>query len=372
MTATAVSLCWQEGVALDVLDLLLGTSRRLRLQGYAASAVFGRGQPPDRATSPLFLATARERVVRRCLWTLVHRGGWREQSVLRGGVRHTGRFFDASLNRDLDLRFGPLTDPFLERVLPHLPELARASLKGRKAQGRRVGRRWLKNTLSATDAPPGDWLFLGLVQIHLRDLSLPPEAAEALAARLSGVSPLARLLRLDDLPGAVPLEALLQPSAVRLVECLDPLLARHWQRRLEAVWTSRLEPTALAQRFSAIARVLRRWLELLDAHQRLDRLPAVLIALQGFVGGLQRSGEVRDRVRRRGRTAREGDRLAHALAEVVDRVEQIASLQRQVASTRYGDERYEEAQLCLERMQGAWDRAIDAPQIASSLRGRIG
>jgi hypothetical protein len=364
-------LTWQEGVALDVLGVLLGRGPLPSFEGYTAPTQL----------RPAFTQVVADRIVRRCLEELVRRGGWRPRTVLRGGQRTTGSVFEGALQQDFDFRFTECTQRFAEQATRQLPLLSE-STAGRKAG---TGKRQLRDMLIVTGTAPGDWLFLALVEENLPKLALPQEALAALIPRLRQGSPLAYLLALGGSGQLVDnterLRRLLAPNAVRLVECLDDLFVQRWRRVLMLEPGLRSDPDASAhleafvRRWLNLTQVQREWLALLDTHRRLDLARPLMLVLVEWGAVLSERKELRQSVRQwsNARSVRELDQAASAVAASVSLVDVLEAHGDEMRAQRYGDERYEEAQLYLrdlEEIMGS--RREELRGMDRQLRGVIG
>jgi hypothetical protein len=364
-----MTLTWQEGVALDVLGILLGRGALPSFEDYT----------PPAQLRPAFTQVVADRIARRCLEELVRRGGWRPRTVLREGQRRRGTVFEPSLQQDFDFRFTECTQRFADQATRQLPLLSRET-SARKAG---TGKRQLRDMLIATGTAPGDWLFLAIVEENLPRLALSQEALSALLPRLRQCSPLAYLLALGGSGQLVDsterLRRLLAPGAVRLVECLDDLFVSRWRRTLEQA--QRADSGAAAQheafvrRWLNLTQVQREWLSLLDEHGRLDLARPLMVALVAWGGVLSERKELRQAVRQwsNAHAVREVDQAASAMADSVSLVDVLEGHGEEMRAQRYGDERYEEAQLYLRDLDEiVASKREELRGIARQLRGVIG
>jgi hypothetical protein len=354
------TLTWQEGVALDVLGVMLGRGSLPSFQGYT----------PPASPRAAFVQAVGERIVRRCLEELVRRGGWRPRTVLRDGRRVAGSVFEPELGSGFDLRFTESTARFAEQAARQLPLLSAVEGPARKAG---TGKRQLRDMLIVTGNAPGDWLFFALVEENLPRLALSQEALTAIVPRIRQCSPLAFLLGLGGSGQLTDthdrLRRLLAPSAVRLVECLDELFAQRWRAALalerglaEAAVVSH---DAFVRRWTNVSQVLHAWLAVLDEHRRLDLARAQMGALADWAVALAHRPDLRLSVRSwsLSRSVRDLEQAAEALASAVSLVDALDGRADEMRAQRYGDERYEEAQLFLQ------DHALIVEPCREELRG---
>ncbi|MEZ4452213.1 MAG: hypothetical protein R3B09_22295 [Nannocystaceae bacterium] len=172
------------------------------------------------------------------------------------------------------------------------------------------------------------------------------------------------------------LERLIDGPAVRLCECLEELLVERWVAAIRAAMDA--SPTAQRiARVSAAAEVIEAHLGLLDRHRRLDLARAWMRALVGLLDAAW-AGAPMDVVARLGVASHfenlaQRDALRRALARIVGVGEHLGQVRDRMAAQGYGDPRYEESQLYLERFD-----AILAPHlprlrgITAALTGRLG
>lgn len=301
---------------------------------------------------PLSLCTqASRRISRHCLRFVLRSGGHTPRTVLRDGERLRGCLWDATLKGAFHLRFSVATTHLWARWDPAALEVG--------AEKRRAQR--IRKLLPKTDSDTGDWLVFALLHRNLPNLGLTNSITEALRVRCLQLS---SVLALAELTPLAPCAPLLEPRAVRLVECLDPYFIAGWRRQLAQITTGRVDAGLVHQVRARLAE----WVELLDTRQRLDLARAVMIVLAGWADGFDASA-VREAVARRGDRRFVRDRLAE-LAEIGVR---LGELRQQMGAVRYGDERYAEAQLFLADYDLYFaTRAERCSQIARILRRVIG
>ncbi|MCB9548356.1 MAG: hypothetical protein H6706_21315 [Myxococcales bacterium] len=269
------------------------------------------------------------RIARLALAALLRAGGHQPRTVLRDGQRVRGCLWDAALVGDFQLAWSAGTTRLWAHGVVELPALQRSGERER----RRIVRRWLQ----VADTEVGDWLFLLQVAPGLVNQGLGG-AEEEVLGRLYRASP---LLALSDLAPSTAgeLGRLLEPRAVRVVECWQGPLASAWRRRLQGI----LGEAAPARAVASVATVLGLWLRALDAGQRLD-LATALLQITAELLALVPPGRLRDRFQARQVPRDEG---RDAGVRLYGLGEALAQHRDAMAQVRYGDERHAEAQLYL-------------------------
>ncbi|MCB9753713.1 MAG: hypothetical protein H6713_27545 [Myxococcales bacterium] len=333
-----------EAHALEILDVMC-RGRGLRV----------------RAKAPLELRAevveiAAQRMAVTCLRFLRDTGGREERTVLRGGRRRVGRLWDSGLAPAFRLRFTAASHQLWWELTQRLEGLSRQSLARVGERATREARRVIRRVVQVPGTDTGDWLLYTLTWRHLHVLQMMPEVRGDLVRRMALGSP---LLALATLRAEVPpdigelgrsLARLLEPSAVRMLECVDELLVEGWTGEvMNALRSANTEE--FTARFDAIALTLETYLEVLDRARRLD----LARALMRFVAGLATevfTGDV-DSERRRAlihhspSSIAERDALLARVARVVAFAERLQEVRGELALERYGDDRYEEARIVL-------------------------
>ena len=217
--------------ALEVMDHLAAGKRVVTRPDPAA---------PVDTLEPELLSLGMQRLARHCLQFLVRAGGYRERSLLRGGRRVRARLWDPDGDDDFRLQFTAASLELWTLMLHPLQPPRRGQIKGLSA-------RRIRTQISCHRGPrlggTGDWLFVALARAHLAEGRLlgqrSDEFVAVLETELGRLSPLAALGALrPTAPGGLRPEAwlgrLLSPDRVKLVECLDDVLAGWWTGRVEA------------------------------------------------------------------------------------------------------------------------------------------
>lgn len=372
-------LTWQEGQRLDVLGALLGRGQIPPLRELAAGLSSG-GARPELGRVMM------ERIVRHCTSELVHRGGWRERTVLRQRRRVSGRIFDADLNHGFDFRFTECTAKLAEISTHQLLSISvrwqETVSHGNRQDGTvRGSKRLVRDLLVIHGTAPGDWLFFTILAENITRLPLPDDLADEMATRLCSGSPLLWLLTLGGAGtadnAAQRLSPLVEPHAVRLVECGCDLIRARLHRTLErslAVHTTSI--AAAVRRWTTMAGVLAGWLSALDEHHRLDLARSLMGAMSDFASSARLTRDDLRMMQQRiapVRSVQELSQLSGALAGALDIASALSRTRDAMRDERYGDERYEEAQLFLRDFEEIFEPSqARLQQIVRELRGTIG
>lgn len=339
MTPLRISV--DEGHALEVLDLLC-RGRAVRIT------------PSEPVTQPRPELTelAARRIASTCLRALTE-SGRRERVVLRDGRRVRGRIWDAARSEGFRLRFTAASHELWVQATQRLTDIARISEVVEGAGGSRHARRQIRRIIKIVDTDTGDWLLYALARRNLARAAIPPEIRDELGRRLCHGSPLASLCALEDLGDDNPawLARLLAGSTVVLVECLEDLLASQWSEEIAACMRTG-HGERRTERLGGAAAVLECWIDRLDEHGRLDLARPLCLAFARLLedawagapeGVAQRLLSGAGLVQRAHK-----DALLRALARLVQLGARLLALRETLARERFGDARYEEAQLWLE------------------------
>jgi len=371
--ALAVSV--QEGHALEVLDLLC-RGRALRISA---------AEPLSRPR-PELVEVAGRRIAASVLRVLVE-GGRRVRTLLRDGRRVDGRIWDRELLEEFSLRFSPASYTLWIELTQRLGVLARSSQVDDGVGSSRSARRQIRKVVKIADTGTGDWIFYALAVRHLERAAMPEEIRGDLRRRLAMGSPLATLLSLEEHTGEgellveEQLADLLCPENVRLLECADHLFVDAWVARIRAIPA---EPTVPARivRVQGIVQVLSKLLGALDRAHRLDLAsPLIDLLLQltevdGERVGLwaEEPAKLLASLGRVGEFASLGQRdaLHRAYAELVELGARLWELRDRLADEGYGDCRYEESQLLIERCEPLRSRLGTLMSLAGALTNRLG
>ncbi len=331
-----------EGRALDVLATLLGRARPALV---TTPAKF------DAPRRELLEAGAR-RIARAVAQFLCYDGGYRERTVLRDGRRVSGRVWSPSLGQGFAPRYTLASRSLWLNAAATIPTLAGLDASPEAA---RRSVRLTDSIVEATGTASGDWAFYALAHASVRAFRLTTFDEATLQRRLREASPLATLLYAEDAATRESLRdrfrQLLAPESARVVECVEVRLARSWTRRAAQSWEARLAPDELTRRWGNLGVTLHAWLDALELARRMDLArPLLGFANQLVRGPLSEGGEaVRDALTRAPglRSIRERDALLGAVASVADVGARLLRRREELAGERYGDERYEEAQVYL-------------------------
>ena len=314
----------------------------------------GRRRLPER---PVVLGAVRREVVqagadrmaRAALRFLLRQGGFRARTVLRAGRRVRGRLWDPALNEGWTLRFTEASRAFWVGAARVLPALARAVAGGedRARQNRRAIR-----DMIPSGAATGDWILYALVLRRVDGLVPDPELRAAVARKLRLASPLATLLALDGAASDAEIEdrlaPLVSPAGQRVLECVDDAVAASLGAELPLDFLQWDDHPRVCARLTSTERVLRIYVALLHRARRLD----LTRPLAGFFAELfQRAepAEVRRKVALNGRIVgvRARDEVLSGVSRLLEVGHTLMTRRDELAGERYGDPRYEEAQLFL-------------------------
>lgn len=366
----ALKISVDEGHALEVLDLLC--------RGRAIRIVPG---APVEVPRPELAAVAARRLAAVCM-RLLAETGYKEQVVLRRGRRVRGRIWDAALNEGFALRFTAATYELWVQTTQRLAEIARTTEVVEGHGSSKKARRQIRRIVKVADTDTGDWLLYALAVRHFARVAMPAEIREDFGRRLCLGSPLATLFALDARPHEGPgllgeqLDLLIDGPGVRLVECLEPLLATQWAEQVE-VCMGFGPGEGRTARIEAAADVFDGYLACLERHGRLDLCRPLCRALALLAGGAWAGAPQAIVSRLVGdvgpTTHAQRDALRRSLARIVGLGARVWALRDELARAGYGEPRYEEAQLVLAACDALLRphlRRLDA--LASALTGRIG
>jgi hypothetical protein len=233
-------------------------------------------------------------------------------------------------------------------------------------RARREARRELRRVVTVAGTDTGDWLLFTIAWRNLHVLPMTLEVRAELARRLAMGSPLLSLAMLTGGSERVTtrelFERLLEPRATRMLECLDELLVSAWVQQIRDAQQIR-DTARFIARFVELADAAETYLEVLDRARRLDLARAVMRLVGHLVSDLFPREGVEERRRallhRKLGTIAERDALLAALARVVAIAERLVSMRDALAQTRYGDDRYEEAQIVLADAERLLDPHLD-------------
>lgn len=345
-----------EGDALRVVEVLVGKHRGALPAKIALEA-----------PSPALCEAVGRTIAASCMQMLLQSGGAELRTVLREEPagegrtvmrRRTGRLWDPEMNELFDVRFGRASRSFWVATTNKLVSLAhrkRRPSNPSEAAVTREDRKVVKEAAPDAFDGVGDLLFLALAHENAVALGLPPSLEDALRHELRTASPLALLLAPDDpeidergMRGL--LHTLTAPAPIRCIECLDKMLIESWLVRFRMAVIHSADRDEFMGRLRAFARVLRTWLALLDGAHRMDLSRSVVRFLAALPErGLPAGLDIRNHCLRLGGTTSisQRDEALRALAEVLDLRLVVDDARARLGAERYGDERFEEAQLLL-------------------------
>ena len=334
-----------------------------------------RAAPSSTTPSPtLRLALARIFATGALAYLAEH--GTRPRTVLRRGRRRTGGLLDADVNVDetgapFALRFSPAVVEFVMRLCVHVLPLAPTSAASTRA--REVAERAaLAHAMPSPSTAPGDDVVYALAAANVDRLELSPTLVHALRGALRGASPLCALLSPEDTSaGDVDVDALLSPGAVRVLECLHDVVAAAWARAPRAVWLAP-DLDGLVARSRAVCAMAARYLRALDEARRLD-LAGPVVALAGAAATAWPSDARARLLEKTGVVAMaDRERAIAALRAVADVAADLDALRARMAAERYGDDRFEEAQLVISLLRDQWlPRRDDVAAAVQRLVGAV-
>lgn len=364
----AVTFTVPEGRALEVLFALLGRPRG------DAMLVPAKLDAPR----PALLEAGARCIARSVSRYLCADEGYRERVVLREGRRAVGRAWSPSLGVGFAPRYTRASRSFwlaAAEALPLLGALDAAPEAVRKAT------RVATELVDSDGTGSGDWVFFAMAHASLPAFRLATAQMATVQRRLRSGSPLAALLYPDTAAGVDELRAqygrLVARGNVRVVECVEGRLARSWSAYAAQTWAARLAPDDLTARWSALGRTLHGWLDVIDRANRMDLARPLVRAAASMVDGPFAGAG--DAVRAALATApglrnlAEREALLAAVATVADVGVRLLRRRDELAGERYGDERYDEAQVYV----GEADRVLTPARrrvegVARALSGVIG
>jgi hypothetical protein len=335
--------------------------------------------PPSTLPSPT-LRLALVRILATGAIALLAEHGARQRTVLRRGRRITGGLLDEDVNVGDDgvpftLRCSPAVVYLVMRLCAHALPLGAPSPDATPAATR--ARQLAEQTAARLIDPwptvtPGDDVVYALVLANLERLELSPTLVQTLRAALGRASPLCALLSPEGTDrNDVEVDALLAPGAVRVLECLLDVVAAAWARAPRLVWNAS-DLDGLAQRSRATCALARRYLRALDDARRLD-LVGPVAALVGATATAWPSDARARLLEKPGVQAMaERERAIAALREIADVGAYLDALRVRMSDERYGDDRFDEAQLVLAVLREQWlPRRDDVAAMVQRLTGAV-
>jgi hypothetical protein len=309
-------------------------------------------------------------------------GANKENIVLRQGLsqvgqRVEGRLWDPHLNEGFELHFTEGSYLFWLGACRQFALLG--SLDGSGRQKKKLVR-----GVIADDSTPltdtGDWIFFYLVYLGIEKYGLALDPLQAIIKRLRAASPLLNLfvLERDAIEGDIirTLRLLTKPSAIRILECIEDRLVASWEAELSQLYAQSATAEQLTQRWSNVTRVLRAYLDALNEVGRLDLSLSVLrlmLALQKKAFS-QGPSAVRARVASLGgvKNLQQRDSVVNAIASCLSLATWIYQQRDLLAAQRYGDERYQEAQLFVRKVDVFSGSRVEIDTLTRALSGIIG
>lgn len=344
-----IAFDWREGQSLQFLDALLNRGRADALTEPVALD----------ALRPELLRYGAKRIARSCVRWLVEGGGWRARQVLREGRRVSGRAWDAALDAGFALRFTDATRRLWLDGMAVIPGLV-----GRSGAREVADERGLRAGLAAL-APPeetatGDWIFAAIASSALPGFRLAPRDEGVLQRALRAASPLVTLAApAPDAPPAAFERAaarLVDGPAARVLECAEDRVARAWSREAAEAMRATAEADALALRWQALGAAMQSLCDAADRAGRADLCrPAAKAVAAMLTTTFAAGGESARRAlsQARGlRSVRDRDALLAAVGRVAGVGVWLLRRRDSLGAERYGDARYEEAQVLLRDVDG--------------------
>ncbi len=344
----ATHLSADEGDSLAVLDALLGFSRADAVRG-----AVDLGEP-----RPEFLRLAARHIAVAVSRWLTEAGGHRERSVLRAARREAGRVWDEALVGDWAPAFSKSSVDFWLGAVRNLPALdAERSAIASDGPGSRKKRRVLKEILPVTEGGrDGDWIFFLMAHRAVPGFALAAEDERQVLRALRRASPLAGLFALDlqedkDTLAAERVSWLFAPGTVRILECAQDRIAKAWEQTLLSLWSRNDTVPNLLPLWRSANRALYSYVAAANAAGRCDLLRPLLRVLalvptKVILGG----GDVARAkvIALPGWTSiKERDEMLASVRALTDLGARMNRLREELVLERYGDDRYEEAQLFL-------------------------
>ncbi len=351
-------------------ELLVGKSRGERFQ-----------QAPTKAASPrLRLAVARVLSVG-CLRFLLQSGGGRARTVLRDGRRRHGRLWDRGLNDGFSATFSEM--PFdllwnLATVVLPLAERRQETLQRTVlTELTRDERRVLTRARPKQATAALDHVFCVLAIEHKNALRLPDVIDEIVRFSLITSSPLALLFNADEALGTAhegtDIGSLCAPGRVRLLEVCDDALGQALVKRLRHIWTRSADRGDFAIRCRSLAANATALVRGLDDTRRLDLLGPVARLVAALPDELPRDARARLMRLPGVVTMADRDAVVAALQDVVGLALVLDEVRGRLQSWRYGDDRYEEAQVALRVLDDTLTPRRDAvAALARAVSGAVG
>ena len=355
-----------EGEALRMLEALLVPEQR----GFSKTVL------KLEAPSEALLAAVKDRLSKAAV-RFLFAGANKDSLVLRQGQRVEGRLWDAHMNEGFELRFTEGSYLFWLGACRQFALLG--SLDGIGKQKKKLVRGVIAED-STLLTGTGDWIFFYLVYLGIEKYGLALDPLQALINRLRAASPLLSLFVLErsaiegDLGRVFRL--LTKPSAIRILECIEERLVASWEAELSQLYAQQGTAEQLTLRWTNATRVLRSYLDVLNEAGRLDLSLSVLrlmLALQkkAFAQG---PGAVRSRIASLGgvKTLQQRDSVVNAIAGCLSLATWVYQQRDLLAAQRYGDERYQEAQLFVRRVDVFSSRRVEIDTLTRALSGIIG
>lgn len=358
-----------EGQSLQVLEALLGRGR-----GDAVTV------PVRLKSLPADLAAAgARRIATSVTRFLVEGGGHRERVLLRGDRRVRARAWDREAGRGFVPRYTEASRTLWVEGAAQLPALVGQT----RTEADRGARKALRRVLPDQATEVGDWVFFHLASRGLGSFRLFDDDLRVLRERLARQSPLALLLsprgELSRKELRDAFNRLTDPASVRVLECVEDRVASAWLSAARTLWSERTSvPASLrTPRWASLGRALEAYLDAVDESRRLDLARPVMrfagdLMSEVFVAPgedlrteLSRSMGVTSMAQR--------EELLAAVGSVAGAVQRVFALRDRMATERYGDARYAEAQVFLGEMDGRLAgrrRAVEG--LSRALGGAIG
>ena len=373
-----------------VAEMLMGKNRGDRF-ATAPAASSSSGSSP----SPLLQQALARILAAGCLRYLLGSGGAQARTVLRDLMndvisdgatgrkqRRHGRMWDPPLNVGFAPAFSDMPMDFLWKlgtiVLPLVEKRKETLQRSVVVELTRDEKKALARARPLPATQPLDHVFCVLALRNKEALRLPDSIEALYVSRLVQASPLAALFYVDEAgdddggSDDIAVDVLLLPQHVRLLELCDVALGAALVRRLHVLWRSG-NADELVRRCRRLRGRLQSWVRALDEAGRLDLLGPICQVVAAIPVELPQDARAR-LVRLAGVvTMADRDRVVAAVDSVVSLSVLLDELTTRMQAERYGDDRYEEAQLTLRVLGDVWAPRRDAVfAFSRALTGAVG
>jgi hypothetical protein len=225
-------------------------------------------------------------------------------------------------------------------------------------------------------------VFFYMAHRAVPGFALAPEDERQVLRALRKASPLAGLFALDlqedrDTIAAERVSWLFAPGTVRILECAQDRLARAWEQALLSLWSRNDTVPNLLPLWKAANRALGAYVAAADSAKRCDLLRPLLRVLAAIPAKVIVGGGDAARARvvaLSGWTSiKERDEMLASVRAVTDLGARMNRLREQFVLERYGDDRYEEAQLFLRAFAEEFaDKRVGLDDLSRGLSNTVG